>query len=107
MKKFSKVEIDQYMSLVDISANIWVLPIYQVSGKTDDFLSLSRCWQNAVIFLTHTDNLCKKAQWTKSRQLSCNNTSTCVFINKQTRWTMEHASVIAAKTKASSLIRLN
>jgi len=29
----------------------------------------STCWQNAVIFLTHPENLRKKAQWTKSRQL--------------------------------------
>jgi len=30
----------------------------------------------------------------------------CIFINKQTRWTMKHASAVTAKTKASSLIRL-
>ena len=41
----------------------------------------------------------------KSRQLSCSNTSRCIFINKQTKWTMKHASTVAAKTKASSLIR--
>jgi len=35
---------------------------------------------NAVIFLTHPDNMCKKAQQTKSRQLSCSNASRCVFI---------------------------
>jgi len=40
-----------------------------------------------------------KAQQTNSRQLSCRNTSRCVFINKQTRWIMKHASAIAAKTK--------
>jgi len=32
-----------------------------VSGKTADFIGLSRCLQNI-------DNLCKKAQQTKSRQ---------------------------------------
>jgi len=47
-------------------------------------IDLSRCWQN-VIFLTHADNLHRKAQWTKSRQLSCSNASRCVFINKKTR----------------------
>jgi len=45
-----------------------------VSAKTANFIGLSRCWQKAVIFLTYADNLCKKAQRTKSRQLYCNNT---------------------------------
>jgi len=35
---------------------------------------------------------------------SYSNTSRCVFINQQTRWTMEHVSAVAVKTKASSLI---
>jgi len=76
-----------------------------VSARLADIIGLNRSWQNAVIFLTHADNLHKKAQRTKSRQLSCSNASRCVFINKQTRWTMEHASTVAAETKASSLIR--
>jgi len=46
------------------------------------------CWQNAVIFYTHPDNLRKKAQRINSRELSCSNASKCVFKNKQTRWTM-------------------
>ena len=61
---------------------------------------------NAVIFLTHGDNLHKKAQRTTSRQLSCSNASRCVLINKRTRWTMEHASAVTAETNASSSIRL-
>jgi len=72
-----------YLGFTDIS----------VSAKTAEFIGLSRCWENAVIFLTHPDNLRKKAQRNKSRQLSCSNASRCVFINKQTRRTMEHASV--------------
>jgi len=76
-----------------------------VLAKMADFISL-RCWQNAVTFHTHPDNLHKKAQQTKSRELSCSNASRCIFINKQTRWTMKHASAVVAKTKASSLIRL-
>jgi len=32
--------------------------------------------------------------------------SRSLFINKHTRWTMEHASAVTAKTNASSLIRL-
>jgi len=35
------------------------------------FISLNRCWQNAVIFLTHPHNLRKTEQWSKSGQLSC------------------------------------
>jgi len=66
-------------------------------------LANSRCWQNAITFHMHADSLCKTAQQTKSRQLSCSSDSRqCIFINKQTRWTMEHTSAFAAKTKALS-----
>jgi len=85
----------------DISADIWVLTDILVLAKTADFISLSRCWQNAVTFLTHPDNLRKKAQQSKSRQLCYSNASRCGFINKQTRLTVEHASAVAAETKAS------
>jgi len=84
--------IGRYLGFTDIS----------ISAKTTDFIGLSRCWQNAVIFLTHPDNLRNKAQWSNSRQLSYNNASRCGFTNKQTRLTMEHASAVAAETKASS-----
>ena len=97
--KFS-VEVDQYigryLGYTDISA----------SAKTADFIGLSRCSRNAVIFLTHADNLHKKAQRIKSRQLSCSNASRCLFISKHTRWTMEPMSVVAGETEPSSLIRL-
>jgi len=79
---------------------------YQYIGIGQNGRWPQRCWQNAVIFLTHPDNLHKKAQRTKSKQLSCSNASRCLFINKQTRWTMKHASAVAAKTKESSLITL-
>jgi len=36
-----------------------------VSATTADCIGLSSCWQNAVIFLMHADNLRKKAQRTK------------------------------------------
>jgi len=97
-KKFTgfTLEIDQsigwYLGFTDIS----------VSAKKADIIGLNRSWQNAVTFLTHPDNLHKKAQQSKSRQLSYNNASRCGFMNKQTRLTMEHASAVAAKTKASS-----
>jgi len=61
--------------------------------------------QNTAIFLTYADNMHKKAQRTKSRELSCSNASRCVFINKQARWTMKHTSAVAANTKALPLIR--
>jgi len=77
-----------------------------VSAKMANNIGLGRCWQNAVIFLTHTDSWCKKSQQTKSRQLSCSNTSRWVFINKQTRWTMEYVLAVTARTNASSSIRL-
>jgi len=72
--------------LVDIATNSWVLPIL----LSANFIGLSKYWQNAVIFLMHPDNFRKKAQQSKSRQLSCSNTSRYIFINKQTRWTMEY-----------------
>jgi len=75
-------------------------------GQSSRFIGLSRCWQNTVTYLTHSDNLLKKAQQSKSTQLFCSNASRCVCIIKQTRWTMELALAFAAKTKASSLIRL-
>jgi len=65
-------------------------------------IGLSGCWQKAVIFFTHLDNLRKKAQRSKSRQSSQSNASRCSFINKQTRLTMQQASAIAPETKASS-----
>jgi len=37
----------RYLGFTDIS----------VSAKTTNFIGLSRCWQNAVILLTHSDNL--------------------------------------------------
>ena len=61
-------------------ADIWVLPIYWYQPKR------TKCY--CTVFLIHTDNLCKKAQWNKWRQLPCNNANRCVFINKHTRWTM-------------------
>jgi len=42
----------------------------------------------------------------KSRQLSLSNVSRCVFINKQTRWIVEHMSAVAAETKALLPVRL-
>jgi len=86
------LEIDRYMGFTDIS----------VSAKTADIIGLNMSWQNAVIFLTHSDNMRKKAQRSKSRQLSYNNASRCGFINKPTRLTMERASAVTTETKASS-----
>ena len=87
-----KLEIGLYLGFTDIS----------VLAKTANFIGLSRCWQNAVIFLTHPNNLRKKHN-EASQHLSYSNTSRCGFINKQTRLTMKHAWAIAAETKASSV----
>jgi len=60
-------EIDRYLDFADVS----------VLAKTANLIGRSRCWQNTVIFLMHPDNLRKKAQWSKSRQLSYSNASRC------------------------------
>jgi len=86
------LEIDRYLGFTDIS----------VSAKTANIIGLNRSWQNAVIFLMHPDNLRKKAQRSKSRQLSYNNASRWGFIKKQTRLTMERASAVTTETKAST-----
>jgi len=91
------IETDRYTGLADIISRYLGFTNTSVSVKTADKIGLSMCGQNAAIFLIHADNLRKKAQRTKSRQLSCSNTNRCVFINKQTR-TMEQASAVAAKT---------
>ena len=62
-----------------------------VAAKTADFIGLLRFWQNTLIISTHPDILHKKAQRSKSWQLSYSNASRCGFINKQTRLTMKHA----------------
>jgi len=98
------LEIDRYIGPADILGRYLGFADISVSAKSVDFIGFSRCWQNAAIFLTHANNLRKKAQWTKWRQWSSSNASRCGFINKQTRWTMVHASAVAAKTKVSSLI---
>ena len=84
-RELFKLEVDRYIGLADIID--WYLRFadISVSAKMADFIGigLSRCWQNAVISLTHPDNLRKKAQRTKWRQLSCSNASRCVFIKKR------------------------
>jgi len=96
-----ELEIDR-----DISGRYLGFTDISVSAKTADIIGLSRCWRKAVIFLTHADNLRKKAQRTKSRQLSCSNASRCVVMKKHTRSIIENALAVAAETKTSLLIRL-
>ena len=48
---YQPTDIGRYLGFTDIL----------VSAKTADFIGLSRYWQNAVILLTHPDNLRKKA----------------------------------------------
>jgi len=68
------LKIDQYIGQYLDFTDILVL------AKTADFVGLSNSWQNTVIFLKHPDNLRKKAQRRKSRQLSYSNASRCSFI---------------------------
>jgi len=75
-------------------------------GQNSWFTLISRCLQNAVMFLTYADNLRTNQPNQGSYLASCSNASRCIFINKQTRWTVEHMSAFAAAAKASSLIRL-
>ena len=56
------IEIDWYIGKADISGQYLGFSNISVSAKTTDFISFSRCAQNAVILLTHPDNLRKKAQ---------------------------------------------
>ena len=95
-----QVEIDRYIGRYLGFTNI------SVSAKTADNIGLNRSWQNTVIFLTHPDNLRKKAQQSKSRPSSYNNASRCGFINKQTRLTIERASAIETKASSGSFAML-
>jgi len=63
---------DRYLGFTDILVLAKVGEIGLASVHVD----------KTVILLTPSDDLCKKAQRTKSRQLSCSNTSRYVFINK-------------------------
>jgi len=92
-------------SFVQLCMAILTLEIDRYIGRYlsfTDIIDLNRSWQNAVIFYMHADNLRKKAQRSKSRQLSYSNASKCGFINKLTRLTMQCASAVTTETKASS-----
>jgi len=56
------VEVDRYIGRYLGFTNV------SVSAKTAGFIGLSSCCQNAVMFLTHPENLRKKTQRGKSRQ---------------------------------------
>jgi len=94
------------MGLADISGRHLGFTDMSVSAKTTDFIGLCRSCEKAVIFLTHPDNWRWKAQRTKSRQLSCSTASRCVFMNKQTRWTVNTRQPSQPKQKHHQLIRL-
>ena len=55
------LEIDRYIGLADVIGWYLGLADTMVSAKMVDFIGLSRCWQNTVIFLMHQDNLRKEA----------------------------------------------
>jgi len=104
-------QIETLEKVLTVSAKIMVILVHTIRdrnyiGRFGFYqyigIGLNRSWQNAVIFHTHPDNSRKKAQRSKSKQLSYNNAIRCGFINKQTRLTMEHASAVAAETNAST-----
>jgi len=80
-KKFFLLEIYRYISRGQCIGQYLGFTNISLLATMDNFIGLRRCWENAVIFLTHADNLRKKAQQTKSGQLSYNN-ARCVFIDK-------------------------
>ena len=77
-----------------------IFRFYQYIGIVH-VIGLNRSWQNAVICLTHLDNLRKKAQRSKSRQWS-NNTSRCGFINKTDK--INHGACVSRHNRNKSII---
>jgi len=59
-------------------------------------IGASRCCQNAVIFLTHANNLREKTQRTKSK-LCCSNTSRCVFYKQADK--MKHGACVGCRSR--------
>jgi len=88
--------IGQYLGFTDISVLV----------KTADIIGLNRSWQNAVIFLTHPDNLRKQAQRSKSRPLSYNNASRCGFTNSRKKASSGSFAMLEATT-CRCCVRIN
>jgi len=63
-------------------------------------LSASEGVGKMLLFLTHPDNLGKKAQQTQLRRLPCSNA--CVFINKQTK--MNHGARVGRRRRNKNII---
>jgi len=76
------LEIDRYIGLADILGRYLGFTDISASAIMAKCIGLSRCCQNPIIFLMHPVNLHKKAQQSKSRQLSYSNASRCVFMHK-------------------------
>jgi len=71
-----------------------------VSAKTADFIVLNRSWQNAVIFLIHSE-LAQESTTKQVETVILQQRYQVQFHKKQTRLTMKHVSAVTTETKAS------
>jgi len=81
------------------STNIWVLPIYRYRPKWP-ILSAFVVFDKMLLYPSCIQTTCARKHNEARQQLSYNNASKCVFINKQTRLTMKHASAVVVETQA-------
>jgi len=86
--------------LTDISADIWVLPIYRYQPQRS-ILSASVGVNRTLLHSSRIQTTCARKHNEASQQLSYSNASMCGLKNKQTRLTMWHASAVTAETKTS------
>jgi len=89
----NKLEINRYISQANVSIDIWLN--YQYIGIGLGVVD------KTLLHFSHIQTTCTRKHNEASQQLSYSNASRCVFINKQTRLTMEHALAVTAETKAS------
>jgi len=89
----NKLEINRYISQANVSVDIWLN--YQYIGIGLEVVD------KTLLHFSHIQTTCTRKYNESSQQLSYSNASRCVFINKQTRLTMEHALAVTAETKAS------
>jgi len=75
-------------------------------GFADISVSASVGIDKTLLYSSPMQTTCARKHNKASQDSYLTKTLACVFINKQTIWTMEHALAVTAETKASSLIRL-
>jgi len=94
IKQVSRLEIDRHIGLADIWADIWVLPIYRYRPKQSII-------DKTLLYSYASRQLAQESTRKQVKTVILQHYQVR-FINKQTRLTMERASAIADKTKASS-----